>query len=417
MVLPAELKVLRHSGFRLLAAGQAVSAFGDWMGTVALMALVLELTGSAAAVGGILVLRLLPAGVAAPLAGRVAVRWDRRHIMLATDLARAGIVALIPFVRAVWWVYLWAFLLEVASLVFLPARDAAIPDLVEQDELPSANGVVLVSSYGNIPLGAAGFALVQSLVPEGGGFLATHPAAVPLWVDAATFLVSFALIWRLTGLGPAAGPVEAGGGSGLAAFRDALRLPVVRAVLPGMIPAFLGIGALFSVGIVYVQQVLGATAVEFGFLVALFGAGGAAGWLVVQHLRDGVSLRTIRAGLVGMGAVLTLMGLVPALAAAYALAVPFGLAAAAALIAGLSYLQERLDEERRVLGLAAFHLLLRVGLSAGAIAAGAAAAGAEPVRAPLLGTREPAALVLLAAGLLLLLETVLLPTDDPSPPA
>src|SRR5919198_4662189 len=202
--LMAARAVVQRGGYRDLLLGQAVSAFGDWMGTVALMALVLDLTGSATAVGVILVLRLLPAGFAGPIAAGVAERWDRRRIMLACDLVRAGLVALIPLVRAAWWVYLWAFLLEVANLVFLPARDASVPDLVgDEQELPAANGIILGSSYGNIPIGAAAFALL-TLVPTGwNGYLGSHPSALPLWLDGLTYLVSFAFIRRLEVLGPA----------------------------------------------------------------------------------------------------------------------------------------------------------------------------------------------------------------------
>ena len=73
------------------------------------------------------------------------------------------IVVVVPLVNQLWWIYLWAFSIEVASLVFLPARDASIPDLVDNDDLPLANGLVLGTSYGTIPLGAALFALVTAL--------------------------------------------------------------------------------------------------------------------------------------------------------------------------------------------------------------------------------------------------------------
>ena len=91
------------------------------------MALVLELTNSPIAVGGILTLRLLPAAIAGPLAARAALRWDRRRTMLAMDATRAVMIALVPLVRALWWVYLWGFLIEVASIVFLPARRRVHP--------------------------------------------------------------------------------------------------------------------------------------------------------------------------------------------------------------------------------------------------------------------------------------------------
>ena len=105
----------------------------------------------------------------------------------------------IPFVRALWWIYLWGFLLEVASIVFLPARDSSIPDLVDSDDdLAFANGLILGTSYGSIPIGAALFAAVAALPVQ----LADRPYALVFFIDAATFVVSFLCIARLTQLGP-----------------------------------------------------------------------------------------------------------------------------------------------------------------------------------------------------------------------
>jgi predicted MFS family arabinose efflux permease len=403
--------ILRERGYRDLLIGQAVSAFGDWMGTVALMALVLDLTGSAAAVGVILVLRLLPAALAGPVATGVAERWDRRRIMLACDLVRVVVVALIPLVRAVWWVYLWALLLEAAGLVFLPARDAAIPDLVgDEEDLPTANGLILGSSYGNIPIGAGAFALL-SLVPTGnGGFLASHPNALAFWVDALTFLVSFSFVRRLTLAGPASRRGGEHEGERRGGLRDALRLPVVRAVLPATTVAMLGIGVLFSLGVVYVRQVLHASTGEFGGLVALFGVGGVVGWAWLRRRRDGgATLGTIRLAIAAMGVVLAFMSLASGIVLAYLAAVPFGAAAASALIASVTYLQEALAAERRVLGLAVFHVALRIGMSVAAIGGGLLAQVLTPVRLPLVGSLRPAALVLFGAGLAMIAGAILMP--------
>jgi hypothetical protein len=70
-------ELLRLPAFRRLLIGQTISSLGDWMGTLALMYFVLELSGSATAVGGVLVLRLLPSALGAPLAARVVTRWRR----------------------------------------------------------------------------------------------------------------------------------------------------------------------------------------------------------------------------------------------------------------------------------------------------------------------------------------------------
>jgi dTMP kinase len=88
--------LLGGEGFRRLAIGQLVSGIGDWMVTLALMVLVLDVSGSSTAVGGVLVLRLLPALLAGPLVARLVHRWDRRSTMLAMDAARGLIVLAIP---------------------------------------------------------------------------------------------------------------------------------------------------------------------------------------------------------------------------------------------------------------------------------------------------------------------------------
>ena len=407
--------VLRRRGYRYLVIGQTVSSFGDWMGTVALMALVLDLTGSATAVGVILVLRLLPAGFAGPIAAGVAERWDRRRIMLTCDLVRAVLVALVPLVRAAWWVYLWAFLLEVANLVFLPARDASVPDLVEERELPTANGIILGSSYGNIPLGAGAFALL-TLVPTGwNGYLDAHSGALPLWLDGATYLVSYAFIRRLDVLGPSRVSAETQeGGERRGAWAGvvaALRLPIVRAVLPATVTAVIGVGALFSLGVVFVRQVLHASTGEFGGMVALFGVGGVAGWAFLQRQKGGPTLATIRLAAAAMGVILAVMSLLSTVTLAYVAAVPFGAAGASALVASITYLQETLSGEDRLLGLTVYHIVFRVGLSVAAIGGGLAAQALGPTRWPLLGTLQPSALVLLCSGVGMVLGAALMPTS------
>ena len=389
--------LLGRRGFRALVAGQGVSALGDWMGTFAFMALALDLTGSPTAVGGILTLRLLPAVVAGPLVTRVVQRWDRRTTMLAMDALRAALVALVPLVRALWWVYLLAVLVEVASIVFLPARDASIPDLVEADDLPVANGLVLGSSYATIPLGAAAFAAVAAL-PLGAG--AGPSFGLVFALDACTFLVSFACI-RTLALPGRPVPVEPGAApEAPIRFRAALRIPLVRAVLPATAAVALGLGALFSLGIVFVQEVLGASATEFGVLIALFGVGAVGGLGVLHRRRDRDALRETRRGVMTIGAVIGAFSLAGTVPLAFAGALAFGGAAAFTLASGMGVLQHRLDGDRRVVAFAVFHVVLRCALGVAAIGAGLA----DDLlgRVPGLGAWAPARVVLFAAGVVIL---------------
>ncbi len=395
------LGLLGDRDFRSLLIGQGVSGLGDWMATVALMAPVLSLTGSSTAVGVILVLRLLPAAIAGPLTTRVVRRWNRRHTMLAMDLARAAIVAVIPLVAAAWWVYFWAFVIEVGGLIFLPARDAAVPDLVDNADLSLANGLVLGSSYGTMPLGAAAFGLVAALVAGGHGRDATSAV---FWVDAGTFLVSFVMIWRIRSIDSAAfqRSVEQAGDN--TSFFGAFKLRPVRLIAPAAAVVALGLGALFSLGIVFVRSVLGASNADFSFLIALFGVGAACGLGLLRWLGGG--LRVVRWAVVAQGITVSGMSLAPNVYVAFAGAIGFGAATAMVLTGAMSELQERLDDYQRVMALAAFHVIIRAGLAAAAIGAGVAADLIRGVSWPLIGALPPARTVLLLSGLVVVAGAV-----------
>jgi MFS family permease len=384
----------RHRPLRDLLFGQAVSSLGDWMGTVALMALVLQITDSATAVGGVLVLRLAPTILAGPLAARLTRRWSRRRTMLAMDAVRVPAVAILPWVTHLWWIYIWAFVVELAGMVFLPARDASIPDLVDdEDDLAVANGLVLGTSYGMIPFGAGLFALVSALTADSS---TVHAARVIFLIDALTFVVSYLAIARLPELGIGArGEADAAGGR----FRDALRLPLVRRLAPVAAAVAFGLGALFSIGIVWVNDVLDASDTEFGLLVACFGVGAAAGLLILRQLerRDLALVRTL---LILLGAVVATMSQAPAIGLALLGALGFGGLCAMVLATSMELLQEHLGDRDRLLGFAVFHVVIRAGLALAAIGAGIASDVLDRVSWPLLGRLDSSQVVLLSSGLL-----------------
>jgi predicted MFS family arabinose efflux permease len=399
--------LLRRAPFRALLTSQTTSSLGDWMATVAFMALVLKVSGSSTAVGGILALRLLPAALGGPLAARAASRWDPRRTMIAMDLTRAGMIAVVPIVGHLAWVYAWAFALEVASLVFLPARDAMIGDLVDDEDLPLANGLVLGSSYATIPLGAALFAAVAALPAND---VLGRSFALVFLVDAMSFVVSAALLTRLPRVvtSPVAASAERPDDL---KFSDAFSIPLVRAVMPATLAVAAGLGALFSLGIVFVRDVLDASDAAFGVLIALFGVGAVVGLQLLRRANRVDSLRTTRAGVFALGAVVAAFSLAPTIWLASVGAAAFGAAATWTLASGMGVLQSRLDGPERVLGFSAFHVVIRFGLALSAIVAGAAGELVSNVRWPVVGTLEPARLVLFCAGVLVLLTAVRFDTD------
>jgi MFS family permease len=379
---------------RDLLVGQAISSLGDWMGTVALMALVLQLTDSATAVGGVLVLRLAPTVLAGPVAARLVTRWSRRKIMLAMDAVRIPAVAVLPWVTSLWWIYLWAFVVELAGMVFLPARDASIPDLVDgDDDLAVANGLVLGTSYGMIPVGAGFYALVAALA---GGSSGVEVARLVFALDAVTFAASFVAIARLPELGTSA---RGGAEADSTRFLDALRIPIVRRLAPVAAVVAFGLGALFSLGIVWVREVLGATDTQFGLLVACFGVGAGGGLLILRRLprRD---LRTVSTALVVQGGVIATMSLAPTIGFALLGALGFGALSALVLALAMELLQDEVGDRDRVLAFAVFHVVIRAGLAVAAIGAGVADDLLDEVQWPLVGHLASSQVVLLSSGLL-----------------
>ncbi|MGH3344718.1 MAG: MFS transporter [Carbonactinosporaceae bacterium] len=428
-------ELLGRRDFRRLAIGQTVSALGDWMGTVALMVLVLDLSGSSTAVAGVLVLRLLPSAVAAPIATHALTLWGRRQIMLGADLIRAGIVVLLPLLPMLGWVYVWAFAIEVAGLAFLPARDASVPAVAgvgrtedrpgddpssaraavstEGDapnggngrdgsvarRLELANGVMLGTSYATIPLGAGFFGLIV-LATNALGLSDYWRYVAVFWIDAITYVISYFAIRGLVDLGRQESermPAKKSGG-----VIDALRIPLVRVVLPAACTVMLGLGSLFSLGVVYVRGVLGALPFQFGVLVALFGVGAFFGLIALRIGPDRSLLTQLRFGILVQGSVIALMSVFATLPLAFAGAVLFGAAATATLVGGLTLVQESVAGAERDLALTAFHVVIRFSLAMSALLSGAAADLLRPVEVTGLGTVEPAQVVLLASGILVI---------------
>src|ERR671939_95895 len=176
--------------FRLVWLGQVVSQLGDWFDTIALFTLVLRLTGSGRAVGLVLVARFLPSVVLGPLSGVVADRFNRRHVMIASDVARAAVVLGFLIVRRpeqVWLVYVLTVLQLGFSAFFEPARSAAIPSVVSERELVTANSISSVTWSAMLTLGAAIGGPVT-------GWFGTDAAFV---IDSLTYLVSAVLVWRV----------------------------------------------------------------------------------------------------------------------------------------------------------------------------------------------------------------------------
>src|SRR5207245_5417779 len=160
---------------------------GDWFDTIAVYTIALRLTGSSRSVALIMVARFLPTVVLGPGAGVIADRFSRRSIMIVADIMRAIVVLGFLFVRRpdqIWLVYVLTVLQLAFSAFFEPAKTAAIPSIVADRELLSANAIASVTWSAMLTLGAAIGGLVA-------GWFGTNVAFI---LDSVSFVASALLI-------------------------------------------------------------------------------------------------------------------------------------------------------------------------------------------------------------------------------
>jgi MFS family permease len=181
-------RLLRENrDFRLLYAGTLISLGGDWFLTVALLDLVLSLTGSATLASLMLLCQTLPIFFFTPIAGHAVDRVDRRKLMVAVDLVRTGACLLPLFARTpamLPFAYAGVIVISIGSAYFEPASQAALPNIVRPEELGPAN-VLMGSTWGTML--AAGAAL-------GGLVTMRFGRDLSFVVDSASFLFSAVIL-------------------------------------------------------------------------------------------------------------------------------------------------------------------------------------------------------------------------------
>jgi dTMP kinase len=349
--------------------------------TLAFIAAAFALTNNQTAVAVVLILRLVPPIFAAPVGGVVADRLNRRVVMVSCDVSRAALVCLVPFV-GIGLLYTIAFVHECISLFFLPARDASVPQLVPENALAEANGLILASSYGALPVAAAVFGALR-LVPQHmptwipfRALLSHHPTSFAFFFDAATFVFSASMI---AGLHLPAPKREKGERlhvfEGLAeAYRYVARSPRLRALAYGLIVSMFGGGVLFAIGIAYIHETLHGNDTQFGWLAALWGAGMGVGLGIERGLVRGRGEAPVFVAAVLLcGGVLIVMAFLPFLWLAFVAAVAFGATFSIAIVLALSMTQKATEDEIRGRIMGGVQMLFRVGLGAGALGIGALA--------------------------------------------
>ena len=296
--LPVSFSTLLRTNrnFRNVWLGEVASWLGDWFNAIAIYTLVQELTGSPFALGLVFLTKMVPFAVASPLAGLLVDRFNRRRLMIATDLVRAVLVLgllLVDGAEDLYLLYLLITLQVLMSAVFIPARSASIPNITTPEELLTANALSAATWSTLLALGAA----LGGVAAEWLGIQAVFI------IDSATYLVSAAFLFRTV----IPQETESASGRGVAAvLRDTVdgwRYMVQRPAV-GRIAFAKGAWAVGGGALVYMLAIMGeripevSGAVGIGILYAARGLGTGIGPIAV---RKWVPNETFWPLLIGLG--------------------------------------------------------------------------------------------------------------------
>ena len=201
VVAPPEKSPFRVFGtkafFRLWLA-QVFSSTGDWVGLTATLAYAKSLSHSEFAISGVLIFKLLPGLLFGSVALVLLDRFDKKLLMVASDLLRAGMFVAMPFVKNLALLYVVSFFAEICTLAWSAAKDASLPQLVEGEALQSANSLGLAASYGTMPLGGLVYSGLTALAGTSlFANLTTDIDSLAFLFDALTYVVSALVVLRL----------------------------------------------------------------------------------------------------------------------------------------------------------------------------------------------------------------------------
>jgi dTMP kinase len=357
------IRLFNSPSFFRLWLGQVVSSIGDWLGFVAITALAARIGGSSpeGAISLVLSARLVPGFFFGPIAGVFVDRWDRKRTMIVCDIGRGLVLATLPFVDTIPGLVLASLAMETLTLMWGPARDASVPNLVQPQFLPQANSLSLVAAYGTFPIGSAVFALLAKVAEWLGGFnalnvLRINQESLALYVDVVTFFLSALVISTL--------PITRAAGRGdkpvkradmkqtfrelAEGWRYVTTNRLVRAIILGIATGLFGGGMLVPLGPLFAKEVLGAGPSGFGLLLTALGVGMAVGIVGLSVTQRHLNHQTAFVGSLIVGGAMIILGAsVSTLAPALVFVAVLGVCAGGVYVLGYSILGAAVEDDLR----------------------------------------------------------------------
>jgi dTMP kinase len=365
----AELRaILRIRPFRRLWLVLGLSSLGDWLGLLATSTFAADhVSGSAAkgaAFGSVIAVRLLPALILGPIAGVFADRWDRRFTMAVCDAIRFVLFASIPAAGLVThdpklivgWAAVATFIIETVAMLWVPAKEASVPNLIPRSRLETANQLTLATTYGVTPVLAglllAGLTTTLTSLYTKLGHTYVQPTDVALYFNAVTFLATSLTV--LLGIKEISGRRSGTGERKPSMFREFLdgwafvgKTALVRGLVLGIFGAFAGGGVVVGSGQAYAKSLGGGDSTFFILFAVLF-IGLGIGIVGGPRLVGGLSRRRMFgvAIILAAGSV-TILAVAPHLSVAVVGTLFVGVGAGMAFLSGTTLLGGEVDDEVR----------------------------------------------------------------------
>lgn len=377
-----------RSAFSLVTSGpfarlwwaSVVGSTGDWITILATISLGNDIAGGQGVLVAVFA-RILPGLVIGGAVGVLTDRVDRRKLIVVADIGRALVVPTLIFASSLPILVAITIVSEFLSILGQSPRAAIVPRLVRTENIVNANSLILVATFGTIPLGAAFNWLLASLPRLPFSFIPveTSPFALAFVVDSLTFLLSGLLVATLptlrtrvsqaiaddTGDVPSTREDLVAGGRFLWTNRS------VRRVIASMTASLFGGGVVIAVGPRFVEDVLAASTTGFFAVVTTLGAGAGLGIGSVSLYGARLSRRDLVFAFATFvtGAGLAAASLTETVFGASSWTFAMGLGAGVGYVMGLTHLHEEVDDSMRGRVFAALFALMRIGIFASMLVA------------------------------------------------
>lgn len=302
--------VFRNRNFSLLWTGQLISTMGSALTSIAASIYIFRLTGSALSVGLMLMATAAPSLLVGLFAGVFVDRYDRKRIMLAADILRAVLIAVIPLLvpLSVIWLYVIVMLTSAIGQFFDPAHESVLPEVASDEELAAANSLMAISGFGSTAIGFAAAGLIASAANINWAF----------YLDAVSFILSALCVFLIR-----IKPIQAEEDTSVAVViknlragvRQVIDTPVLRSLFSVQTLILIAFGLSNALLLPFALRALNATEFEYGLQEGLTSIGFVVGSLLMakifDRLREGAWLAISYLGMALAGIVYSFLHSIP----------------------------------------------------------------------------------------------------------